>query len=148
MSPKPQPQAEPRPEPPPPSPDEFYVYTVVEGDTLTSIAKRYNVTVRQLVEANKIQEPHLIRVGQRLLIPGVLEPPAVRPETSPQPPPPQPRPSPEFKPQPTGQIDPIFHLSVPPTRFGRCMSAILPSAIPKRASAFLNCSKRPSLMPW
>jgi LysM repeat protein len=97
----PQPQPEPRPEAPPrPEPGKFFAYTVVEGDTLSAIAKRYGLTVRQLVEANDIQDPNLIRVGQRLLIPGVTQPPEVQPEE------PQPQPEPSLP--PSLDIDPSF----------------------------------------
>lgn len=50
-------------------------YTVKAGDTLYSIANRYNVTVSQLATANKITNPSLIRVGQVLVIPGKTTPP-------------------------------------------------------------------------
>ena len=90
-----QPQPEPRPEP---KPGKFFAYTVVEGDTLSGIAKRYGLTVRQLVEANDIQDPNLIRVEQRLLIPGAPQPPEAQPEE------PQPKPSPP----PSLDIDPSF----------------------------------------
>ena len=43
-------------------------YIVVKGDTLSSIAKRYNTTVARLVEANGIKNPNLIQVGQYLKI--------------------------------------------------------------------------------
>ena len=45
------------------------VYTVKPGDTLYGIAIRYGVTVRQLVKANAIANPNLIRVGLRLIFP-------------------------------------------------------------------------------
>ncbi|WP_156889792.1 LysM peptidoglycan-binding domain-containing protein [Planococcus lenghuensis] len=45
-------------------------YTVKSGDTLYSIANRYNVTVAQLAAANNISNTSLIRVGQVLVIPG------------------------------------------------------------------------------
>lgn len=45
-------------------------YTVVAGDTLASIARRFNTTVQALVTANGITNPNLIFVGQRLTIPG------------------------------------------------------------------------------
>lgn len=51
-------------------------YTVKAGDTLYSIAKRYNVTVNALAAANKITSPYIIRVGQVLTIPGKASPPA------------------------------------------------------------------------
>lgn len=46
--------------------EKFYV--VVKGDTLSSIAKRYNTTVAKLAEVNGIKNPNLIRVGQYLKI--------------------------------------------------------------------------------
>lgn len=44
--------------------------TVQPGDTLTSIAERTGVTIAQLVEANGIDDPDLIRAGQLLRLPG------------------------------------------------------------------------------
>lgn len=44
-------------------------YTVVRGDTLSSIARRFNTTVDQLVSLNNISNPNLIHVGQILTIP-------------------------------------------------------------------------------
>jgi LysM repeat protein len=43
-------------------------YIVVKGDTLSSIAKRYNTTVSTLVRVNGITNPNLIHVGQYLKI--------------------------------------------------------------------------------
>jgi len=45
------------------------VYTVRAGDTLAAIAQAYGVTVSAIVEANGIQDPNLIEVGQELVIP-------------------------------------------------------------------------------
>ena len=53
-------------------------YTVVAGDTLSSIALRYNTTVAALVAANGLSDPNAIRVGQTLIIPncsGPVQPP-------------------------------------------------------------------------
>jgi LysM repeat protein len=44
--------------------------TVQPGDTIGEIARNYDVTVRELMEANSITDPRKIRVGQRLVIPG------------------------------------------------------------------------------
>lgn len=42
--------------------------TVRSGDTLSSIARRYNTTVNQLLTWNKLSNANLIRVGQRLKV--------------------------------------------------------------------------------
>lgn len=44
-------------------------YTVVAGDTLYSIAGKYNVPVRLLMAANKITNPYNLRIGRELIIP-------------------------------------------------------------------------------
>ncbi|WP_033543335.1 polysaccharide deacetylase family protein [Planococcus sp. CAU13] len=53
-------------------------YTVKAGDTMYSIAKRYNTTVAKLAAANNIVNVNLLRVGQVLKIPGTTatQPPA------------------------------------------------------------------------
>ncbi|KDE48183.1 hypothetical protein DI43_05840 [Geobacillus sp. CAMR12739] len=43
-------------------------YTVQKGDTLSKIAKKYNTTVDALQKLNNIQNPNLMRVGQKLRI--------------------------------------------------------------------------------
>lgn len=44
--------------------------TVQPGDTIGEIARNYDVTVRELMDANAITDPRRVRVGQRLVIPG------------------------------------------------------------------------------
>jgi LysM repeat protein len=44
-------------------------YVVRPGDTLTDIALRHGTSVRQLAQANHIQNPNYIKVGQLLSIP-------------------------------------------------------------------------------
>jgi len=44
-------------------------YIVRPGDTLYSIAYRFNTTIEILLKFNPIQNPNLIYVGQRLIIP-------------------------------------------------------------------------------
>lgn len=41
-------------------------YTVKKGDTLTAIAKKFQTTVKKLVELNNIKNPDLIITGQKL----------------------------------------------------------------------------------
>lgn len=43
-------------------------YTVQKGDTLTSIAKKYNTTVQNLVKLNNIKKTDIILVGQKLRV--------------------------------------------------------------------------------
>ena len=45
-------------------------YTVVKGDTLTAIAKKYNTTVSKLVSLNDISNPDYIVIGQVLQVSG------------------------------------------------------------------------------
>lgn len=44
-------------------------YTVQPGDTLSAIAQKFDTTVAAIQEANKIENPDLISVGQVLVIP-------------------------------------------------------------------------------
>jgi membrane-bound lytic murein transglycosylase D len=43
-------------------------YRVKKGDTLGAIAKRYRVTVKQLMTWNKIRSANSLSIGQRLRI--------------------------------------------------------------------------------
>lgn len=45
-------------------------HTVHAGQSLTRIARRYDVSVAQLVAANRLKPDATLRVGQRLVIPG------------------------------------------------------------------------------
>jgi LysM repeat protein len=49
-------------------------HIVRPGDTLYSLARYYGTTVQAICEANHLINPHLIYVGQRLLIPGASPP--------------------------------------------------------------------------
>jgi hypothetical protein len=44
-------------------------YTVVSGDTLSSIAAKYNTTVQVLAELNDLASPYVLSVGQVLCLP-------------------------------------------------------------------------------
>lgn len=98
------PEPPPEPEPvvrPIPAPDEAYVYTIAAGDTLNSIARRYSVSVQELVAANKLADSNRIRVGQKLVIPGVFKRPEPVPAGPPSPPAPAVEAPVEAKPEPT-----------------------------------------------
>ena len=48
---------------------ELMTYVVRRGDTLSSIARRFNTTVEELLKLNPREDPDLIFVGETLLIP-------------------------------------------------------------------------------
>lgn len=52
-------------------------YTVKRGDTLGKIARDHDVSVADLVDANSLPNPDLIRIGQVLVIPGAESEPEV-----------------------------------------------------------------------
>lgn len=43
-------------------------HTVRRGETITGIARRYGVSVRDLISWNRLDNPHMIRPGQRLVV--------------------------------------------------------------------------------
>jgi murein DD-endopeptidase MepM/ murein hydrolase activator NlpD len=45
-------------------------HTVVSGDTLSSIALKYNTTVAAIAAENNLKEPYTLQIGQTLCIPG------------------------------------------------------------------------------
>ena len=45
-------------------------YVVQPGDTLVTIAEEFGVTVQELIDANRLDNPDVLRVGQELIIPG------------------------------------------------------------------------------
>lgn len=58
-------------------------YTVQRGDTLSSIARRYGMSVWTLAQANSLRNASLIYVGQVLVIPGANSAPANPPASPP-----------------------------------------------------------------
>jgi predicted chitinase len=59
------------------------VHTISSGETLSSIARRYNSTVDAIAKANNIQNPNLIVTGRQLRIPDGFDAQA-RPSSRPQ----------------------------------------------------------------
>ncbi len=55
--------------PPPAKPPAARYHTVERGDTLWGISREYGVTVRAIEEANNLDDPGRLSVGQRLIIP-------------------------------------------------------------------------------
>lgn len=50
-------------------------YIVQPGDSLYSIAKKFNITLQQLIGANPLENPNYLFVGYRLCIPGQVSKP-------------------------------------------------------------------------
>lgn len=50
------------------APKKRQIYTVRKGDTLSSIARKFNISVSEIAAKNKITNRNLIRVGQKLEI--------------------------------------------------------------------------------
>ena len=69
-SPSPSPTPAPTPAPTPVvTPPPPRTYTVAQGDTLAEIAQQFGTTVSAIQQANGIEDPDEIRVGQVLVIP-------------------------------------------------------------------------------
>lgn len=47
----------------------YQVVTVQKGDTLYQLSRKYGVSIQQIIEANKIENPSKIWVGQKLRFP-------------------------------------------------------------------------------
>jgi LysM repeat protein len=52
-----------------PIPDGGKVYIVAKGDNPVTIAKKFKVSYDDLLAANHIDDPHKLKVGQKLIIP-------------------------------------------------------------------------------
>lgn len=70
-------------------------YVVQSGDTLSGIAQRYGLQLSEIARANNIGAPYVIRIGDRLTIPGrgAAAPAVSRPVVQPLPGPSLPAPS-------------------------------------------------------
>lgn len=84
-----------------PVPAEGLQHEVQPGEALSIIAQRYGVSVRDIVRANNLSDADTIRVGQKLLIPGVQQD-APRPRT------PERRPAPELPDVPETPAPPVL----------------------------------------
>ncbi len=67
---EPDPEPEPEPEPEEDEPEDV-THVVQEGDTLSSIAADFGVALEEIVEANDLEDPDAILVGEELVIPDV-----------------------------------------------------------------------------
>lgn len=102
-------------------------YTVQVGESLGVIARKFQVTVGKLAEANNITDPSKVRAGQQLVIPGGSTvsvrntTPVARPAADPSAPATEPTSTPGQKP-----TTPYFDISPPPP--GQDLDAGLKSA--------------------
>ena len=67
------PRVEPQPVVVTPPPTDTTTYTVVQGDNLSTIARRFGVSVAEIMMLNQISDPNRIRVGQQLKLPGNVD---------------------------------------------------------------------------
>lgn len=51
------------------APSGTLIHTVAAGETLSTIARQYGVTVRQIVDANTLPDPNVLSIGQQIIIP-------------------------------------------------------------------------------
>ncbi|HBM17168.1 MAG TPA: hypothetical protein DD381_12620 [Lentisphaeria bacterium] len=61
-----------------PAENKYFEHTVKSGDTLWSIAKCYNISVKILKEENNLEKNSALKIGQKIQIP------EIKPETSEQ----------------------------------------------------------------
>jgi murein DD-endopeptidase MepM/ murein hydrolase activator NlpD len=57
-------------------PENAYIHVIESGESLYTIARRYNVTAQAIVQANGMGSPDKIFVGQKVIIPGMTGKPA------------------------------------------------------------------------
>ncbi len=94
------------------------VHTVAAGESAESIARRYQISVGELVRANQITDPRRIRIGQVLTIPGAAAanaarpPPSLVPEVEPVPA--EPAPAEPAAAEPVAPDAPVIRIDEPP----------------------------------
>jgi LysM repeat protein len=58
----------------PACPPNHNAYIIQQGDTLYQIARKFNVTISSILEANPSVDPNYLRVAQRICIPSACAP--------------------------------------------------------------------------
>jgi murein DD-endopeptidase MepM/ murein hydrolase activator NlpD len=131
---------QPLPQPLPPG-----MIEVAKGETVYALSRRYNVGVREIIDANNLQAPFKLLAGQRLKLP-----PAALAQATPQPQPQspaqqvqaQPLPPPAAPPPSQQESRPVPAAAFPPPITGAQAATLPPSAAP-----ILNARPEPAVMP-
>jgi len=77
------------PKPPAKSwPEETTSYTIRSGETLSEIAKQFDVSMAEIMALSGLKNPDFIRAGQTLTLPGKIDVSRARPVSRPEPKPP------------------------------------------------------------
>ncbi len=58
----------------PTKPTATRTYVVAKGDSPASIARKFKVPYDDIMEANRIEDPHKLKIGQKLIIPKPTKP--------------------------------------------------------------------------
>ncbi len=53
------------------------IHTVQRGESLALIAANYRTSIQQLISINRITNPNLLYIGQKLTIPGIPDPSSI-----------------------------------------------------------------------
>ena len=43
--------------------------TIMTGDTIKSISKRYSISIREIIKFNKLKSPYILKPGKSILLP-------------------------------------------------------------------------------
>ncbi len=85
------------------------LYVVQQGDTLSSLAEQFNITVEEIMVANELSDPNSLQVGQELIIPSLLPTPLIDTPAPEETPPADA----ERTPEPTAEASPTDETATP-----------------------------------
>ena len=105
-------------------------YTLQEGETIFSVARKFGIHYDRIAQANGIEDLEAVQSGQTLIIPPPEWDPADGPLTQPQP---EPEPEPIVEPEPQRS-------SITSRKSALAMSDSVPSATSKRAPSSIPSS--------
>lgn len=119
-------------------------YMIEPGDSLMGIARRHNITTAQLINANKLENPNDIKIGQKLTIPSALPRPVQVAAKKPRPadnvvtgsiPSQQPK-AQVYRPMPPMMA--VFPRPRPPYNPAQKATAQKPAVAPQKTAALVN----------